>query len=126
LHRSVAVPVLSPGISSLTVIGVIAYHSFAPILAAAHGIAPMIHIKPEHVLAFGTTLGAALQCVVLGAFAKERYNNSGSFRLSSLASLGSRRVRGSVKMLMHACMTSGVLQIAASTVGRCELTSVDP
>lgn len=36
----------------------------------------------------GTTLGATIQCTMLAAFAKES-RESGSFRLSSLASLGS-------------------------------------
>mmetsp|Transcript_16612 Transcript_16612/g.40859 ORF Transcript_16612/g.40859 Transcript_16612/m.40859 type:complete len:648 (-) Transcript_16612:1604-3547(-) len=110
--RRLVVPVLSPAISSLTVIALIAYHSFTPSLAA-HGMLPM-RIKPEHVLACGTTLGAAIQCFVLGAFTTEHYK-SGSFQLRSLASLGSTRVQQSMKMLVHACMTSGVLQIAAST-----------
>ena len=55
--RRLVIPVFSPGISSLTVIGIIAYHSFAAsptLFFAGNNLATMIQIRPEHVLAFGT------------------------------------------------------------------------
>lgn len=105
--RSIFVAVLSPAISSLTIIGFLVYHSilytfFLP------------RFNPEYVLAAGTTFGAILQCFVLCFYTITHYKG-GSFRLSSLTSLGSKRVQQSNIILFRACMTSGVLHIAAIT-----------
>ena len=110
--RRLVVPVLSPAISSLTVIAIIAYYACVP-AHVAQGI-QLLRAKPEYMLALGTTLGAIIQCSVLGSFSTQHFKG-GSFRMSSMASLGSTRVQSSMKMMLHACMTSGVLQIAACT-----------
>mmetsp|Transcript_14613 Transcript_14613/g.52596 ORF Transcript_14613/g.52596 Transcript_14613/m.52596 type:complete len:106 (-) Transcript_14613:1928-2245(-) len=62
----------------------------------------------------GTLLGSFFQYVLLRVFSRSHYK-SGSFLLSSLASCGSQGLRASLRMLLQACMTSGMLQIASST-----------
>mmetsp|Transcript_115254 Transcript_115254/g.279652 ORF Transcript_115254/g.279652 Transcript_115254/m.279652 type:complete len:628 (-) Transcript_115254:1153-3036(-) len=104
--------VFTPAISSLTIVAVISQQFITDIFRFCK--VPSYLYKAENLLALGTLLGSFFQYVLLRVFSRSHYK-SGSFLLSSLASCGSQGLRASLSMLLQACMTSGMLQIASST-----------
>ena len=128
-RRRLALPVASPGISSLCVIFVVtvATSDWGAFNEGAAAFSSLLLLRPEHALAAGTTLGALAQCAALtcsvSRLGVEAAALGGDFDLASLAwrrcksraSKLSPAQRSARATLADACATSATHQFASCT-----------
>ena len=96
--------VASPAVASVCVVCVVCAH-----------VSGVVSVRPEIVIAVGTTIGAVLQCAFLKiAAGMDKTFHHVAFEVSSLFAVQSRAVKSVARNLGKACLTSGVMQIAST------------